>query len=342
MKMAGDCDAFEDEFAYIFELTDNRSRKPSLLRGFLPIILAFPNLMPSVEAVSVLLDVIYQVFVLSGMIKNVRQLTEGCFIIIFSPKSDENQSHSECSTNPCIKIATSKNCTVKIEHQWENFIKKFPARIKQPLAFSLRVAAKEGLPSTSMEYLSEIKKNSYLKRLARRTPSKESAGLGRYGEKTGNRTMDPEFVAVIFVEKTRKLHLKSLNEIKVSCSKTLETWKEEKIISFEREFVVAFSFSPKPAFKVGWPSWKITTIKSLPEIRSHSVDFTQVQKKSLSSGTKTFPTSMSTFFFPSFMSCNLMVGAASSPKLFPPLGRSTVKCREHPGLISSRSCAAAN
>ena len=52
MKMAGDCDAFEDEFAYIFELTDNRSRKPSLLRGFLPIILAFPNLMPSVEAVS--------------------------------------------------------------------------------------------------------------------------------------------------------------------------------------------------------------------------------------------------------------------------------------------------
>ena len=76
------------------------------------------------------------------------------------------------------------------------------------------------------------------------------------GEKTGNRTMDPEFVAVIFVEKTRKLHLKSLNEIKVSCSKTLETWKEEKIISFEREFVVAFSFSPKPAFKVGWPSWK--------------------------------------------------------------------------------------
>ena len=52
MKMAGDCDAFEDEFAYIFELTDNRIRKPSLLRGFLPIILAFPNLMPSVEAVS--------------------------------------------------------------------------------------------------------------------------------------------------------------------------------------------------------------------------------------------------------------------------------------------------
>ncbi|KAK2563774.1 hypothetical protein P5673_012776 [Acropora cervicornis] len=52
MKMAGDCDAFEDEFAYIFELTDNRSRKPSLFRGFLPIILAFPNLIPSVEAVS--------------------------------------------------------------------------------------------------------------------------------------------------------------------------------------------------------------------------------------------------------------------------------------------------
>ena len=52
MKMAGDCDTFEDEFAYIFELTDNRIRKPSLLRGFLPIILAFPNLMPSVEAVS--------------------------------------------------------------------------------------------------------------------------------------------------------------------------------------------------------------------------------------------------------------------------------------------------
>ena len=52
MKMAGDCDAFEDEFAYIFELTDNGSRKPSLLRGFLPIILAFPNLIPSVEAVS--------------------------------------------------------------------------------------------------------------------------------------------------------------------------------------------------------------------------------------------------------------------------------------------------
>ena len=51
MKMAGDCDAFEDEFAYIFELTDNRSGKQSLLRGFLPIILAFPNLMPSVEAV---------------------------------------------------------------------------------------------------------------------------------------------------------------------------------------------------------------------------------------------------------------------------------------------------
>ena len=52
MKMAGDCDAFEDEFAYVFELTDNRSRKLSLLRGFLPVILAFPNLMPSVEAVS--------------------------------------------------------------------------------------------------------------------------------------------------------------------------------------------------------------------------------------------------------------------------------------------------
>ena len=52
MKKAGDCDAFEDEFAYIFELTDNRRRNPSLLRGFLSIILAFPNLMPSVEAVS--------------------------------------------------------------------------------------------------------------------------------------------------------------------------------------------------------------------------------------------------------------------------------------------------
>ena len=51
-KLARDCDAFEDEFAYIFELTDNWSRKPSPLRGFLPIILAFPNLMPSVEAVS--------------------------------------------------------------------------------------------------------------------------------------------------------------------------------------------------------------------------------------------------------------------------------------------------
>ena len=37
-------------------------------------------------------------------------------------------------------------------------------------------------------------------------------------EKTGNRTMDPEFAAVIFVEETRKLHLKSSNEIKVSCS----------------------------------------------------------------------------------------------------------------------------
>ena len=52
MKMAGDCDAFKDEFAYIFEPTDNRSGKQLLLRGFLPIILAFPNLMPSVEAVS--------------------------------------------------------------------------------------------------------------------------------------------------------------------------------------------------------------------------------------------------------------------------------------------------
>ena len=52
MKMADDCGAFEDESAYIFELTDNWSRKPSPLRGFLPIILAFPNLMLSVEAVS--------------------------------------------------------------------------------------------------------------------------------------------------------------------------------------------------------------------------------------------------------------------------------------------------
>ena len=53
---------------------------------------------------------------------------------------------------------------------------------------------------------------------------------------------------------------------------------------------------------------------------------------------------MSTFFFPSFTSCSLMIGATSSPKLRPPssLGWSTVKCREHPGLISSRSCAAAS
>ncbi|KAK2560105.1 hypothetical protein P5673_017066 [Acropora cervicornis] len=29
--------------------------------------------------------------------------------------------------------------------------------------------------------------------------------------------MDPEFAGVIFVEETRKLHLKSSNEIKVSC-----------------------------------------------------------------------------------------------------------------------------
>ena len=47
------------------------------------------------------------------------------------------------------------------------------------------------------------------------------------------------------------------------------------------------------------------------------------------SGLHEFPTSMSTFFFPSFMSCNLMVGAASSPKLFPlwsfSWGWSTVK-----------------
>ena len=30
--------------------------------------------------------------------------------------------------------------------------------------------------------------------------------------------MDPKFAAVIFVEETRKLHVKSSNEIKVSCS----------------------------------------------------------------------------------------------------------------------------
>lgn len=84
-----------------------------------------------------------------------------------------------------------------------------------------------------------------------------------------------------------------------------------------------------------------------PQITFSCFDWDQsslVQKKSLSSGTKKFPTSISTFFFPSFMSWSLMIGATSSPKLRPllSLGWSTVKCREHPGLINSRSCAAAN
>ena len=52
---------------------------------------------------------------------------------------------------------------------------------------------------------------------------------------------------------------------------------------------------------------------------------------------------MSTFFFPPLMSCSLMVGATSSEfHPFLSLGRLTVKCREHPELISSRSCAAAS
>ena len=43
--------------------------------------------------------------------------------------------------------------------------------------------------------------------------------------------MDSEFAALIFVEETRKLHLQSSNEIKGV--KTLETWNEAKMISFE-------------------------------------------------------------------------------------------------------------
>ena len=44
------------------------------------------------ECIKVLLNVIHQVFIFSCMIKNVRQLTEGCFVVIFSLKSDKHQS----------------------------------------------------------------------------------------------------------------------------------------------------------------------------------------------------------------------------------------------------------
>ena len=67
------------------------------------------------------------------------------------------------------------------------------------------------------------------------------------------------------------------------------------------------------------------------------------ETNSLSSGTKWFPTSVSTIFFPSLTSCSLMVGATSS-KFCPvlPFGKVTVRCRVHPRLINPCSCAAAS
>ena len=74
-----------------------------------------------------------------------------------------------------------------------------------------------------------------------------------------------------------------------------------------------------------------------------SCSLSLLQTNSLSSGAKWFPTSMSTFFFPSLTSCSLMVGATSSE--FRPvlsLGWLTVKWRVHPRLINSCWCASAS